>query len=459
MKRNLIGLISAFIILTGSYLVDAPDIMNQKCFQAIAFMISFLIILISEAIPILVVCILYLGLLPVLGITGSLNEALTGFSNQVVFFIFSSFGLATAINSVPLSRRFLKKVMCTGPRNVERIIFSVLFCTMCISAFISNVPTCAASMSVGLEFLNLYQEEEAKKKTGKALMIGIPIASMIGGMITPVGSSINIMTIDLLEKYTGKTIMFGQWTIIGLPLAAITFLVSWFILKRIYKIAPLEESCINQFIDSIQVPKKMTFEEKKVLLISGIMLVLWLSSSWIKNINIMVVSLLGCCAFCMPFIGVISTEKLIKSVSWDAIILVGTVLSFSTVLVNTGASDLITHCIPAIQVPLPVFLMYIAAIMFLFLIIIPVAPSLIAMIIPSFIAMASTVHVEPTIVALVCGLCASNCYLLPLDTVCMITFGKGYYKMTDMMKGSVLIQIAFIILVSAFTCVGTLIWH
>jgi len=51
---------------------------------------------------------------------------------------------------------------------------------------------------------------------------------------------------------------------------------------------------------------------------------------------------------------------------------------------------------------------------------------------------------------LTAALCAGNCYLLPLDTVPLITYSKGYYSMTEMMKSTFLLQISMIILCSVW---------
>ena len=50
------------------------------------------------------------------------------------------------------------------------------------------------------------------------------------------------------------------------------------------------------------------------------------------------------------------------------------------------------------------------------------------------------------LIMLAAALCAGNCYLLPLDTVPLITYAKGYYSMTDMAKSTLWLQIAMVIL-------------
>ncbi|MDR3160897.1 MAG: hypothetical protein LBU28_04710 [Spirochaetaceae bacterium] len=42
----------------------------------------------------------------------------------------------------------------------------------------------------------------------------------------------------------------------------------------------------------------------------------------------------------------------------------------------------------------------------------------------------------------------ANCYLIPLDTVPMLTYSAGYYSMTDMMKSTLPLQIGIIIIMS-----------
>lgn len=99
-------------------------------------------------------------------------------------------------------------------------------CAPLVLSVMSNVPTCTVFMVIGLGFLELYENPDDKERTGRAFMIGIPVATMIGGMITPVGSSINLLAISLLEEHTGQTITFVQWMLVGIPLALVLLPIS-----------------------------------------------------------------------------------------------------------------------------------------------------------------------------------------------------------------------------------------
>ena len=57
---------------------------------------------------------------------------------------------------------------------------------------------------------------------GRALMIGLPFACLIGGVGTPAGSSMNAMTIGLLKDTANVNISFLEWACVGLPMVLIT---------------------------------------------------------------------------------------------------------------------------------------------------------------------------------------------------------------------------------------------
>jgi sodium-dependent dicarboxylate transporter 2/3/5 len=176
------------------------------------------------------------------------------------------------------------------------------------------------------------------------------------------------------------------------------------------------------------------------------MLTLWILSSWFQGLNVMIVAILGCCVMFLPGIQVLDLNTFLKENSWDAFFLVGTVLSISGAMIDNGVSAFIARSIPGLGVSSPLLISFTALLIFLSLLVIPVATSLIPIMATPLIAIAARAGVSPALILMTAGLCACNCYLLPLDTVSLITYSKGYYSMTDMFKSTIFLQIAMIIL-------------
>jgi len=261
--KQFLGLLGALLIFVVSLCLPSFDFISVGGIRTIGLLVSFLVILITSALPVVVTSILFIGLVsmslgtspeaPALGLKSlqsSLHYSLSGFSEPVVYFTLASFGLTAAITTTPLSKRILKGLLKLFGNNIQTVILAIMITACLISSLISNVPTCAVFSGIAINFLDLYDKEEDKKKTGKALMIAIPIASMIGGMMTPAGSSINLMAIGILEKTCGVTISFVQWMIAGVPLAIVMLPLSWLLVCKIYKPVQVGKEKIKPFADN-----------------------------------------------------------------------------------------------------------------------------------------------------------------------------------------------------------------
>jgi sodium-dependent dicarboxylate transporter 2/3/5 len=447
-RKHSIGIGIAIFVLAAMFFIPGLETLTVAGIRTIGLSLAFLIVLVTEALPMMLTCLIFLGLMPLLGVTPSFAGALTGFSNQVVFFILSSFGIAAAFTTIPLSKRALIAILMKFGKNVRSMLFAMMACSALLSSMVSNVPTCAIFMAISISFLDLYRDPEEKRRTGRAFMIAVPVASMIGGMMTPAGSSINLLTIGLLEQHTGQTITFVQWMAAGIPLTLMTLPIAWLLVCRVYKPAEISPQMARDFINNLEVPEKISPPEIKTLIITGIMLLLWILSSWFRGINVMVVALLGCCVFCLPGVKVLKFSSFRDSVSWDAFFLVGTVLSIGSAMVNNKVSEWIISLIPAITLTPPLLVGFVVTLTFLLLVIIPVAPSLVTFMSLPIISLAAGMGVSPVLIMLAFGLCVANCYLIPLDTVPMITYSAGYYSMTDMMKSTLPLQIGIILIMS-----------
>lgn len=444
--KQLLGFIIAAALLAAS--IFCPDFagLEKAGVRTVFMLVAFLVMLISEAAPVVITSLLFCALMPLFGVTDGLGASLSGYAQPIVFFTLASFAIAAATTNIPLSKRILRALMRRFGRNINTALLALMICTAIVSSLVSNVPTCAIFMAVSLDFLELYEEDVNRNRSGRAFMIAIPVASMIGGMMTPAGSSINLLAIAQLENITGQSISFVAWMCAGIPLAVVMIPLAWFLIIRIYKPAPVESSHIRAFVESMNIPDRLIPKEKKVIVLIGLMLALWIASSWVPFLNVMVIAIIGCVILFLPGMEILEVDTFLKENSWDAFFLVGTVLSISSAMIKNGVSDAIASALPSMNTGTFVLLAFTALLIFVALIPIPVATSLIPIMAVPLVAIAENSGVSPALVLMAAALCACNCYLLPLDTVALITYSKGYYSMTDMAKSTWILQIAMTVL-------------
>jgi Na+/H+ antiporter NhaD/arsenite permease-like protein len=105
----------------------------------------------------------------------------------------------------------------------------VVFISVFLSAFIDNVPFLAAMLPVALSMSDKLHINPS------LFLFGLLIGTSLGGNITPIGASANIVACSLLKK-EGHRVSFREFAKIGLPftLVAVTaaYLFIWFVWGR-----------------------------------------------------------------------------------------------------------------------------------------------------------------------------------------------------------------------------------
>jgi len=449
-NKQKIGFTLAISVLLISIIAPIPEGLTAAGKNTIGLTLFFLILLVSQALPLSVSSLLTVGLIPLFGVSDRFAGAVIGFSHPVIFFIIASFGIAGAIMSVPITKRVLSLLLKRAQNRIENILLVMMIATAATSFFMSNVPACAIMMAIALEFINSLEESEEKKSIGRAFMIAIPVATMIGGIATPASSSLNLLAIGLLEQHTGKTITFVQWSAIGIPLVIILIPFAWFLIVKIYKPTPITPEKITRYKEAIQVKERVGKKEFYVILIMATMLVFWIMSSWVQEIEIFTVAILGCVLFFMPKINVLSWNKFLAGINWDIIFISGTILSIANAFIENNVSAwLIETLYPAnLTLQVNVLVGLAATTAFAMLLMITSAPALITVLAGPFVAIAIANSVPPAYLMIALAFCAGNCYLFPLDTVQLLTYSKGYYRMTDMCKSTIFLQIAIVIILA-----------
>ena len=81
------------------------------------------------------------------------------------------------------------------------------------------------------------------------------------------------------------------------------------------------------------------------------------------------------------------------------------------------------------------------------LLVVPISGALIQILAGPLIVVAANCGIAPVVLIVTLCFCATNCYLLPIDTVPLLAYSTGYFQMTDMPRAT-----APILLVLALLC-------
>ena len=277
-------------------------------------------------------------------------------------------------------------------------------------------------------------------------MVGIPVAAAIGGIGTPAGSGLNILSMSLLEDTSGVAINFLQWSLIGVPMSLILTFVAWFVIKKMY---PAEIDRVEGLDDVKQELKDLgsfSTDEKKFTGIFLVTLTLWFTSPW-TGINATVVSIITASTLFLPGVELVTWDNIKNRVGWDSLFLVGAANSLAMMLVSTGASEWIANRFLGglSDSGILVLLFAVSAFGVLSHLIVPVASAVLAVAIPIVAVLAQHAGINPIYLVLPIAFTASDVFLLPLDPIPLTTYNYNYWKMPDMIKPGIIISLVWIV--------------
>lgn len=203
----------------------------------------------------------------------------------------------------------------------------------------------------------------------------------------------------------------------------------------------------------------LSTDEWKLISIMSVMFVLWVLTSWPEMYpdavaplsNIFLVSMLGGIAMFLPGINLIGWKEAQHSVGWDVLLLLFAVVSLGELSSSTGLAPWLVEATLGDVATWNFIVILLAISLFTVLIhlMLPINPVINVVMIPPIMALGTAAGFSPELFALPVIFTASCAFLLPLDAVPLVTYGKGYYKMFDMLKPGIPISIAWVVVMTA----------
>ena len=328
-----------FIILV----LPLSESLSSEGHRLMALSVACLILWVTEAVPIPVTSILAVAGQALIG-SATIRQAGANFISPVFFFVLPMFLFAADVRQTGLDNRFALWLFAKSGTDARKIVLAFMVGTAAMSMVLSDVPACAIWMALAL---GIFQRESLQPGTsnfGKALMVGIPIAALIGGIGTPAGSSINIMGLVMLSDLEGGEVPFLKWMAIGIPMVILLIPISWYVLMRFY---PPEISNIRTGIaENSQGQRPFSLDEKKVMGVFGIVIVLWILSNWYpRELDVTMVALIGGIALFLPGIDVLTWGDASRSIGWEALLMIGGVTSIGLASRDTGLTNWVVSSI------------------------------------------------------------------------------------------------------------------
>ncbi|MDP6579545.1 MAG: DASS family sodium-coupled anion symporter [Vicinamibacterales bacterium] len=445
-----LAILTALIVLA----VPGPQSLPPEGQRMAAIFAVVLVLWVTEAVPVAVTALLAVVLQPMFRV-GDLPTAFSTFISPVFFFVLAMFVIAQAFISSGLDRRFALWLLDKAGTDSRRVVLVFMGGTALVSTIMSDVPATAIFMAVSLGLLEKMGLTPGKSSFAKALMIGIPFAALIGGVATPAGSSINILGIFFIQEYGDVTVRFLDWMVIGIPMVLVMLPLSVWVLLRWYPPEMTTVTAVGNVPSERAQLGPVTAKEWRVLVILATMIVLWISSTWVEALDVVLVSMVGAIAMFLPGMQLFTWKEAERGIGWEALLMVGGVTSIGAASVETGLAQwLVDGSLGGLESWGAVSIVaLVSAFTVVIHLALPIGPVINSVLIPPLALLALSTGQNPALYALPVAFTASCAFLLPLDAVPLVTYGKGYYRMLDMFVPGAVVSLVWVVLITALLVV------
>ena len=181
-----------------------PDIM-----MVFSILIIAVILLITEWVPMEVVALLVLGTTAITGLVTP-AEAVAGWSNPAVITVWAVFILSSGLTQTGVATLIGRIVLKVSGRSESSLIAVIMISAAVMSAFMNNVAVAALMLPVIMDI------SRQTGHTSSRLMMPLAYGSLLGGLMTKIGTPPNLIVSEMLRNSGMKTFGLFDFTPVGI---------------------------------------------------------------------------------------------------------------------------------------------------------------------------------------------------------------------------------------------------
>ena len=505
--RNVIGVFAGLAAAVLVYAIMPGDLAhNARLTAGVAVLLG--IWWMTECIPIPATALVPLIAFPVFGEGFSVDDVGAEYGNNIIFLFMGGFLIAIAMQRWDLHRRIaLLTVRAMGTRST-RVVAGFMIATAFLSMWVSNTATAVMMLPIGVSVLMLAAElgggrsgedgdagdgagdddenvmpaidasadpgsDEVKdavirSRFGTALMLGIAYAASVGSLATIIGTPPNTLLAGYLSSEHDVDLGFGQWMLVGLPLAAVMLVITWLLLTKVLFRPEMERIPGGRqlFQDELAKLGSPSSGEKRVLAVFVAAAVAWVTVPLVFEDPPISDAGIALTAGLLLFLLPAGTERGVRLLTWDAalelpwgvLLLFGGGLALSGQFSGSGLTDWIGEQAGALGALPVVLLVVVAAAGIIFLTELTSNTATAATFLPVAGGVALGLGLDPMLLAVPVALAATCAFMLPVATPPnAIAYGSGYVTIGQMVRGGVWLNLIGIVLITVVT-MTLLVW-
>ncbi|KAG0744307.1 hypothetical protein G6F57_000069 [Rhizopus arrhizus] len=256
------------------------DTQENYCFALLLFAA---VMWATEAIPLYATSLLIPFLVVLLGILrnadgtpmtahAAAKSVFASMYSGTIMMLLGGFSIAAALSKYGIAKAFATHVLSRAGTRPRWVLLSIMAVATFLCMWISNVATPVLCFSLINPILRTLP---SGSPVAPCLLLGIALASCIGGMASPISSPQNIVTIQYMSPNPGWGIWFG----VALPISIISVFICWGMLLLVYR----PDRAVPHLNKIKATRDKITWTQVFIMLITILTIALWCAETSLES--------------------------------------------------------------------------------------------------------------------------------------------------------------------------------
>lgn len=165
--------------------------------------------------------------------------------SSVIMILLGGFTLAAVLSKYQIAKTLATIILSRAGTNPRVILLTLMFVSTFLSMWISNVAAPVLCYSLAQPLLRTLPGDSG---FAKAIILGIALASNIGGMVSPIASPQNIIALENMHPEPS----WGQWFLVAIPVAVAGLFLIWLVLILSFPLDKGDETSASNAVNHIR---------------------------------------------------------------------------------------------------------------------------------------------------------------------------------------------------------------
>lgn len=148
--------------------------------------------------------------------------------SSVIMLLLGGFTLAAALSKYHIAKMLATAILSRAGTNPKVVLLTLMFVAAFLSMWISNVAAPVLCFSIAQPLLRTIPKGSP---FAKAIVLGIALASNIGGMVSPIASPQNIIALENMDPAPSWV----HWFAVSIPVSVVSIALIWILLLLTFK--------------------------------------------------------------------------------------------------------------------------------------------------------------------------------------------------------------------------------